>query len=268
MLLAALTLAGSCGGGDLSADAGELPSVDLSERPQANAPDPADRAGAASHFVNCQNGLSNGGWSLDFGAPRPAPDARGALDTFLEMGLFGIPRQGYEASGQDTDRILFTYSVEGVPKVAIVVADTDAIGLEEKNKWIAEAFATCDPAEYDPSTDKRRAGQVWVDREGERVLTSIITSFRGSEHCGWGSLTYLVYKGRQYISDPRGLLEGLLVAPFDNDADLPSSAVDTGFRHEDLRLWVSADLTVAYLVSDDRVEAWPSPASPDPILCA
>jgi hypothetical protein len=57
------------------------------------------------------------------------------------------------------------------------------------------------------------------------------------------------------------------VVPFDSDTELPPDAVDTGYSREERSFWLSADDSVAYLVSEDRVEAWPTPDSPDPVWC-
>jgi hypothetical protein len=109
---------------------------------------------------------------------------------------------------------------------------------------------------------------IWTASDGNRTPTSIISSLRGAEHCGWESVTYLLYQERQYISDPDGVMDVEFVVPFDADAELPSDAVDTGFSQEERSLWLSADESVAYLVSEARVETWPTPNSPDPVWCA
>ena len=44
-----------------------------------------------------------------------------------------------------------------------------------------------------------------------------------------------------------------------------ADAVDTGYRHHGQALWLSASETVAYLVTEDSIEAWPSPLTADPI---
>jgi hypothetical protein len=274
MLLVVLVLVASgCGdaGGDLdtSSGASTLPVLILFEQPIADAPDPADRAGAASDYVQCTSGLSNGGWSLDFGPPQTTSDAESALTAFLGEGLFSLPTDGYAAAGADTDRILFTYPVANTPKVAVIVVDSpgdDDLGLG--SGWVVETFATCDPSEYDDSADDDILIQVWLDADGNRVPTSTISSLQGAEHCGWESVTYLSFMDQYYISDPRGVLSAPLVVPFSDDAVLPADAVDTGFRRDGAELWISKTATVAYLVRDDKVEAWPTPVDPNSIFCA
>jgi len=264
-----LLFASTCGGGPVSGpEEAAVPELDLYKQPVADAPDPADRAGAASDYVECTYGLSNGGWSMDFGPSGSASNPEGALARFLDDGLFSLPGKGYVIAGKAEGRMLYTYSVAGTPKVAVIVADGDAAELEGSDGWVVETFANCDPAEYDPSADEQLSVQVWLDGEGNRVPTSVVTSLQGAEHCGWESVTYLIYQDRQYISDPRGVLDVPFVVPFDDDAELPADAVDTGYRQDDRQFWISADGTVAYLVGDESVEAWPTPDTADPVWCS
>jgi len=262
LLLVSFLLA-ACGGTD-PRDAA-IPVVDLYRQPVADAPDPSQRAGAAADYVECTFGIANGGWSADFGpvgrGAGIASDPDGALKGFLGGDLFGLPRRGYAAKGRDVDRLLYTYSVDGSPKVAVIVADIAA-----RDGWKVETYATCDPAEYDVSTDDQLSVDVWLDSEGNRVPTSIVTSYRGADHCGWKSVTFLTFEDRQYIRDPRGVLAD--VVWFDADATLPADATDTGYHHDGRQLWMSADGAVAYLIDGNRAEAWPAPTSTDPVACA
>lgn len=256
-------LLASCGGTDPNDAA--IPVMDLFEQPVADAPDPADRAGAAANYIDCSYRISNGGWSRDFGPSGNGSDPDGALGRFLDMDLFALPEEGYAPVGRDADRLLYTYSVEGSPKVAIIVAGPTTAS-DSSHGWTVETYATCDPAEYDPSIDDQLSVDVWFDSEGNRVPTSIVTTYRGAEHCDWESVTFLVFDDRQYIRDPRGLLAE--VVWFDDGATLPADATDTGYHHDGLYLWISADQAVAYLAAGDQVEAWPAPTSTHPIACA
>lgn len=269
-------LAAACGGADpvgatgssVDADEGDVsvPVVDLFEQPVADAPDPADRAGAAADYVECDYGISQGGWSMDFGPPGSASDPDGALSLFLEEGLFALPGQGFVAEGQNQDRMLYTYSVAGEPKVAVIVADSANVPLDAEDGWVVETFASCDPAEFDPSIDDRLPVDIWLDADDNRVPTSTITSSKGPEHCDWESVTFLWFEDRQYISDPSGVLADVgFVVPFDDNAELPGDATNTGYHSDGRQLWVSSDGTIAYLVDGDRVEAWPTTA--DPVGC-
>ncbi len=251
----------ACGGTDPNDAA--FPAFDLFEQPIPDAPDPANRAGAAADYIECSYEISNGGWSQDFGPSGNASNPDGALDQFLGMDLFGLPDDGYVPVGRDTDRLLYTYSVDNTPKVAVIVAvnSTDPNG-----EWTVETYATCDPAEYDSSIDDQLSVDIWLDSDGNRVPTSTLTSYRGAEHCGWESVTFLTFDDRQYIGDPRGVLTDIV--GFDGDAALPADAADTGFHHDGRHLWISADQAVAYIVGSDSLEAWPAPSSDDPVACA
>lgn len=258
----------STGGGGVEPVADDsLPVVDLFEQPVADASEPADRAGAAAGFIDCEYGISQGGWSPDFGAPGSASDPDRALLEFVDGGLFALPTEGYVAEGRDQDRRLYTYSVEGEAKVAVIVADSTNVPLDAEDGWVVETFASCDPAEYDPTADDQIPMDIWLDADGNRVPTSIITSSQGPEHCDWQSVTFLWFDDRQFIGDPEDALWDVeFVAPYRPDTDLPSDATDTGYHHDTRHLWLSADGTVAYLVGDNRVEAWPS--STELIGCA
>ena len=256
-------LVAACGGAAHPTDGGPaapLPTVDLSGEPVADAPDPADRAGASADFIECDFGIAQGGWSRDFGAPGSARDPKGAVAVFVESRLFWLPAEGYVATGQAEDRMLFTYSAGGKPRAAVIVADSTKIPLDAGNGWAVETFAACDPAEFDPSADRQLNIDVWLDQDGNRVPTSILTSYRGAEHCDWQSVTFLIHGDRQYVRDPQGALNGVeLVANFDDDATLPALATDTGYQGEHGHLWLSADGSIAYLVDGDHIELWPAP---------
>jgi hypothetical protein len=263
MALSMFWFVAACGAGPGTApDPADEPTpiVDLFEEPVPDAPNPADRAGAADKYIECDQDIWNGGWSDDFGPPGSADDSADALALFVDEDLFGLPPDGYAATGRDEDRVLYTYTVDDAPKVAVILHDS-LMG------WEVETFASCDPAEYDPSDDDQIPLGVWTDVDGNRTPTSVITSLRGAEHCGWESVTYLLYEDRQYISDPNGVIDVEFVEPFDADTELPTDAIDTGYSREGRSFWISADGSVAYLVSEDRVEAWPTPDSPDPVWC-
>lgn len=263
--LAAVTMV-ACG--DASVSVEEQPStttiraeVELaSPRPVADDPDPVVRAGAAGRFIACAGPVHLGGWSADFGGPGPAADPHGALEAFLSQGLFGLPTTGFREAAHDQGRVLFTYDVDTEAKVAVIVADVASAEVKPgaSEGWVVETFATCDPAEYDPSADDELLHAVWTDRDGNRVPTSTITSLPGPEHCDWQSVTFLHLDGRQYVSDPEQRLTNETVAAFDGDVELPEDAIDTGFQRGNDQLWLAADESIAYVVTADAVEAWPA----------
>jgi hypothetical protein len=266
LLMAAVVVAcgdsNPIGGGFVESIADDsIPVVDLSKAPVADAPDPADRSGAAAGFLECRFGISQGGWSMDFGWSGGEPDSDGALLDFVDGGLFALPAGRYEPAGRDEGRRLYTYSVGGEAKVAVIVADGAAVPLEgDDHGWGVETFATCDPAEYDPAVDDQLPMDIWLDADGHRVPTSIVSSSQGAEHCDWQSATILWHQDRQYIGDPEGVLSDFgFVAPYEPETDIPSDATDTGYHRDGRHLWLSADGNVAYIVEGDLVQAWPTP---------
>lgn len=243
-----------------------LPVVDLSLPPTADDPDPAVRAGAVAGFVECEFGVWAGGWTSDFGPLGDGADADGALQDMIESGALGLPDDRFVPVGRDRGRVLYTYDVDGATKAALVIADSAEVELDTENQWAVESFAACDPAEFDPSTDDRFGMTIWSDGNGDRVPTSTVSSFQGAEHCGWESTEVLRFEGTGYYSDPEQVLADFgLVAPFDDDAELPADAIDTGYTHDGRDLWLSADRSIAFVDVDGGVQAWPS--STEPIAC-
>lgn len=272
----AMMLLAACG--DPTADVGEavtqvetppvsLPDVDLSSpRSVADDPDPSVRAGAVANFVDCEFGLWQGGWTPDFGPMGSGAGPDEAVGDLAHGDVLGLPHAGYVSVGQDGGRVLYVYEVAGSPKAALVVADSAVVEIDTEDRWAIETFASCDPAEFDASADTESYGQVWQDADGRRVPTSLIVTIPGPEHCGWGSITFLAVDHVRYVSDPDDVLDGLgLVAPFDHDGALPSDAIDTGYVQGDRHLWLSNDRRLAYVVSGDVVEVWPT--SSNELVC-
>ena len=238
---------------------GAVPVVDLFEAPVPDHPDPALRAGAASKFIDCEHGIWAGGWSVDFGPPGSAEDPATALALFLTDQVFAAPGSGFTETGTDEFRRLFTYANDGDPKVAVIVVDGSEVALDDASGWIVETFASCDPAEFDPSADQDLPFEVWTDSEGVRVPVRILSSLAGSSHCDWQSVRFLRVGDESFVRDPDGVLAEATEVRFQPDTDLPPDAVDTGYGREGSELWIAADRSIAYLVEPDRVEGWPAP---------
>jgi hypothetical protein len=259
VLLTACGTPADNGDGAPVASVPSVPSVDLTQRPIADDPDPALRSGAVANFLECEHGVWQGGWGPDYGflASGPNPDA--ALAVLLDERMLALPTAGFVAAGVDEGRVLYTYRVGTSTKAAVVVANETKVTLGSTDEWSVESFASCDPAEFDASADESIPMTVWTDAAGERVPTSVITSYRGPEHCGWESATFLTVDDTAYISDPEGVLgDRGFVVPFDGDTELPPDAIDTGYEQAGRHLWLSPDRTIAFVVTDERVEAWPS----------
>lgn len=237
---------------------GPVPAVDLSRAPVADDPDPSISAGAAADHLDCQYGIWQGMGAIDFGPSASAPNPDQALELFVKEGLFILPRTGFVPTGQDTDRRLYTHSVDGNAKVAVVVADGANAPLDADEGWVVEAVASCDLAELDESIDDRLPWEIWHDVDGNRLPTSMVRTSRGAEHCDWESASFLSIEDRGYIADPRGVLGDIGAATeFEEDVELPTDATDTGYQRDSRRIWLSNDLTIAYIVDGDSVDAWP-----------
>ena len=268
-------LLGACGAdagveaGGVGSDGGfviedpSAPQLALFVDPVPDDPDPARRAGAAADHVVCDLGIADGGWSQDFGPSSSGSDPSAGLAAFVEEGLFLLPRSGFVHAGSDASRRLFTYSFDGQVRAAVIVADAAEVPLEAVSGWVVETFASCDPAEFDPSLDGELGVDVWSDADGRRVPVSVVRSARGPEHCDWESITFLTVEGDRYVRDPDGVFSAdFEIAEFDGDAELPADATDTGYSLDGRSLWLAADRSVAYVAEADRIEAWPSPGEP------
>jgi hypothetical protein len=107
------------------------------------------------------------------------------------------------------------------------------------------------------------------DHHGKEADLSAIESYAGAEHCGWQDVTFLNLRWplsatgsaerRMYVRDPDNVLAEHALGDFSARATLPANAEFTGFSSDLGELWVVPDgqEPFAYLVSDDRVEAWP-----------
>ncbi len=96
----------------------------------------------------------------------------------------------------------------------------------------------------------------WTDAEDTRVPDSTVYAFHGFEHCGTEDV-WQIGLGRDWLAPERDR-GGELFIRGKGDASLPTDATDTGFRNDDIQLWIAADRSAAYLVFEDRTERWPS----------
>lgn len=64
---------------------------------------------------------------------------------------------------------------------------------------------------------------------------------------------------RSFVRDPEGVMDDYTAAQFVPDAELPGDAVDTGYENDaGMELWLASDLSTAFVVDGDTVEAWPA----------
>ncbi|MGQ0847031.1 MAG: hypothetical protein ACT4QF_23170 [Sporichthyaceae bacterium] len=101
---------------------------------------------------------------------------------------------------------------------------------------------------------------LWFTRDGEQVPREVLRSSGGLQHCWPDSTLLFVGEGAAtYARDP-GLTfdERGVAAPYDPDATLPIGALDTGFRQDEVALWVSPTVAGVFAVSPNHTEFWPA----------
>ena len=231
----------------------------------------AERSGAAGRALECDGEpYEGGGADYDSGLASVQDDATKALENlFREDGYSAnLPDEGYRIEREDGGRVLFSYDVEERTKIAFIAYDR-VEDFNHDHGWGIEAWAQCDPSELpDGVTDDLNIG-IWADKSGKRVPESTVTSYDGSDHCGWEDITFVVHlEETQYVRDVGGELDEFLRTTYDGSADLPEDATDTGLRHDGRELWIVPAKDAAYLVSikDAKdIERWP--AAKDRIGC-
>jgi hypothetical protein len=218
-------------------------------------------SGAAGMALECDGemysgGGGGGGWSEGDGGATPLE----GLLLYFEMEQPQAPGRGYRIEREEEDRVLFSYDVDGRTKVAVIVAHDrpNAPG------WGPETSAACDPAELPESFTDQLPAEIWTDAHGDRVPSTVVSSWVGTDHCDWGAAHFLA-TGRDadatlYARDPEGVLPPeMLTGAFDAEADLPPGARDTGYRLDDWALWLAEDegAAAAFVVTPDGTELWP-----------
>ena len=237
-------------------------------------PDAAKRAGAAGLALECDGPVYNGGGGdyADSGLESVQDDAGSAFANWTDeegwtASLPG-PDDGYVVERVEGDRVLLSYDVDGLTKVAVIAAD----GIKDWNDdvgWGVESWGQCDPAELPAAVTDELGLTVWQDGEGRRVPIGRLSSAAGPEHCDWQDIVFLHLGDDTFLRDTDGELRDFLRTTYSDSAALPRHAKDTGFEHDGRRLWLAADGSAAYLVAVEDagdVERWP--AASEPIGCA
>ena len=233
---------------------------------QPDHPDPLVSSGAAGKALECSGDLYSGSTGDNLGVIGGHGSAVDALESFVGDEAALVPGRGYRAEREEQGRVLFSYDVDGRTKVAIIVAGESSDAADEA-AWSVETFAQCDPAEFPKAVTDELGIQVWVDRTGERVPTTVVQSARGPAHCDWDSATFLTFDGDTYVKDPQGVLPAKWFnITFDAETTLPHDASDTGYRLDRQELWLAPDRSAAYIVTQQDVERWR--AATDFVGCA
>lgn len=105
----------------------------------------------------------------------------------------------------------------------------------------------------------------WTDPSGNIASSGIIVEYEGFNRCGTQDVVFIEYAGRTYADDPTGALGPLSAESgesltFKDQAQLPSDAVASGYRHTFREVWVAESDLEKYLYvvfDDERVERWP-----------
>lgn len=242
---------------------------DFSDRATAEA-----RAGAAGRAAECDFPVSQGGGGdYDSGLASVQGDPEAALvDWIAEDGSWssGVPVEGYRVERDDGDRVMFSYDVDLLSKVVVIVSDAISDGAGSTG-WGVESWAACDPAEMPPAFTEAAGIGVWTDRAGRRVPTTEVQSFDGPEHCDWDDIVFLLVgdwdAGQVYLRDVTGELADHLRTGFAQGVRVPADAEASGWRRDGRELWLAPD--AAYLVAVDNqrdVERWPR--TREPVACA
>ena len=210
---------------------------------------------SALELLDCDGEPSGmGGFADDFGPDGFGSTPDEAFFAWMTSNPFTVPRSGYERIGAVSDGAVYAYDVGGEVKVVVVVSSR--FGELVDAEYTIEELRTCDPAEFGAEADFG-PGRVWANAEG-LILTDIVAP----AHCGWETARMLhVPDGdsfRQYIRDPLGVMgQAGLLESYNGDVDLPTDALDSGYRSGGLELWFTPADIAAYIVGPDIVERWP-----------
>lgn len=213
-------------------------------------------AGAAGDLVDCRTWGDGGFEDAEVyaeGATSRSPDA--ALDTARSEGGFGGVQHGLEEAARTEDRVLYVVEVAGVVKQAVVVHDGEGTEGAGGDGWYVESWAVCDASELPASYAESVGLGVWTDAEGLPVPTTRVASWRGTEHCGWDAMTFLVVGERTYVRRPLPELARSVVGAYAAGVEVPTEAEATGWRRAGDRLWLTDE--TAYVGSRGDAEAWP-----------
>lgn len=241
------------------------------EGPLWVAPDPTvdlwKDPGAAGRVVTCDQPVLGESNAEPFdGGGEVGETAESGLAEGRDDGLWsGEDDDDMRAVRTEPDRVLFTYVAGGRVLQAVVMrhgrvepgrgAGADGIA------WYVESSARCDVVEYPDGLAESRGAEVWTDATGRRISSQVISSSTSDGDClAEGTRTLVLSEGdddvRSYLAHGEEYPD-VVDEPYREGVPLPSDAVDSGYRHGDERLWLSADARRAYVGTTDRVDVWP-----------
>ena len=221
-------------------------------------------AGAAGQVVDCRTwGDGDAVTTTPYGDGATSKRPEQALD---EQGIFDGPANGLEIAAETADRVLYVLDVRHAIKEAVIVHNGPATAGAGGPGWYVESWAACDLSEFPRTYTDALGIQVWTDSTGQPVPVTTIQSTQGPKHCDWQSMTLLSLEKATYVRDPLPDFADYFASPYQAHAQLPHDAVNTGYQHDNNKLWLSEDKQVAYIGTAEDVEAWPREARP--LLCA
>ena len=149
--------------------------------------------------------------------------------------------------------------------IALLVSATSACGSIDPER----PLASVDPDRQHAADDHDRLLGLW--ERGDRIPpSSEFRLYEGESHCDMTSALLLDMRwpldggnaqdaDLSFVRDPEGVFAEETVESFDPDAELPDDAIATGYEKAyGVELWLAKDLSTAYAVDGDTVEAWPA----------
>ncbi len=119
----------------------------------------------------------------------------------------------------------------------------------------------------DPADGHDRLLTTW-ERDDQGFPPSDFRMSAGESHCEMDSVLFLGMRwpldggmstGHAFVRDPDGVLAEDTLGSFVPDAELPDDAIPTGYEnYHGVEVWLAHDLSTAYAVDRDTVEAWPA----------
>lgn len=201
-----------------------------------------------------------GEYPESFGGPDTLSNtAEDALAIFLGPSnpFASLPTAEYTQLHAEPHWASFGHLVDGRPKAIVLLTDT----TEHGPGWQVAGLRACDASEFDPTVPLTFPVTIWTDDLGTRISTETIRSMPGPAHCGWDSATWLRVEDTLYFRDPEGVMAEWTATSFAMNAELPPSAIDSGYRSGGGSLWLDPGRD-AYMVLADRVERWPRSSDP------
>lgn len=229
----------------------------------------AERGGAAGRVVRCTSTVLGGYSAPDEHREVVSSSPTDDLERALSYGGGGVVVSTLLQVRADGPRQLWTYDVDGLPKLALVFLQGTA--RDQRVGWWIETWARCDIAEFPDAIARARGVQVWVDGSGRRLPTTTISSSAGPQHCDWESMTLLFlgagdddeFEDQElYVSDVQPGLEDYFDERYVAAGPLPADAVDTGWSYRGRHLWLDPQRRRAYVGSARSVQIWPRTVTP------